>query len=251
MNVGDATEGTGPPNTMSPTESGDDHQKRQGWVQAMTSTQQFRPHDAISPAAMLDAGLPLAIFTVVYAVAGHDLTLSLWAALGAGGVLAMIRLVRRERLQNVLAGFLGLALAAYIAHRTGRAEDVFLPGLLINMGYGVAYLVSIMIRWPLLGVIVGVVTGQGTSWRRDPALLRAYTKASLLWLAMFAARLAVQVPLYVAGVDHLGWLAGARLVMSWPLFLLVAYLSWVIIRPAYTAHTATSPAELPTVTPPQ
>jgi hypothetical protein len=24
--------------------------------------------------------------------------------------------------------------------------------------------------------------------------------------------------------------------MSWPLFLLVAYLSWIIIRPAYQAH---------------
>jgi hypothetical protein len=53
---------------------------------------------------------------------------------------------------------------------------------------------------------------------------------------MFALRLAVQVPLYLAGDDRLGWLAGARLVMSWPLFLLVAYLSWVIIRPAHRAH---------------
>jgi hypothetical protein len=61
-------------------------------------------------------------------------------------------------------------------------------------------------------------------------------KASVLWVAMFALRLSVQVPLYLAGEDQLGWLAGARLAMSWPLFLLVAYLSWIIIRPAYQAH---------------
>jgi hypothetical protein len=113
---------------------------------------------------------------------------------------------------------------------------VFLLGLVINVSYGLAYLISIIVRWPLLGVFVGLVTGQGMSWRDDPALFRAYTKASALWVVMFALRLAVQVPLYLAGDDQLGWLAGARLVMSWPLFLLVAYLSWVIIRPAHRAH---------------
>lgn len=202
---------------------------------AIASDDRFRPGQALTPGAFLDAGIPLALFTVVYA-AGRDLALSLWIAVGSGVALAAIRLLRREPLQNVVAGLVGLGLAAFLAARTGRAEDVFLPGLVINVGYGLAYLVSIIVRWPLLGVFVGLVTGQGMSWRDDPALLRAYTKASALWVVMFALRLAVQVPLYLAGDDRLGWLAGARLVMSWPLFLLVAYLSWVIIRPAHRAH---------------
>ncbi len=205
-------------------------------VAAIATRDRFRAGDALSPSAFLDAGLPLALFTVVYAAAGRDLAIALWAAVGAGAVLGVLRLIRREPLQNVVAGFVGLGLAVFVAARTGRAEDVFLPGLLINVGYGTAYLVSILVRWPLLGVFVGLVTGQGTSWRRDPALLRAYTVASALWVAMFALRLAVQVPLYLAGEEQLGWLAGARLVMSWPLFLLVAYLSWLIVRPAYRAH---------------
>lgn len=205
-------------------------------VAAIATRDRFRAGDALSPSAFLDAGLPLALFTVVYAAAGRDLAIALWAAVGAGAVLGVLRLIRREPLQNVVAGFVGLGLAVFVAARTGRAEDVFLPGLLINVGYGTAYLVSILVRWPLLGVFVGLVTGQGTSWRRDPALLRAYTLASALWVAMFALRLAVQVPLYLAGEEQLGWLAGARLVMSWPLFLLVAYLSWLIVRPAYRAH---------------
>jgi len=203
---------------------------------AIASDDRFRPGQALTPGAFLDAGIPLALFTVVYAAAGRDLALSLWIAVGSGVALAAIRLLRREPLQNVVAGLVGLGLAAFLAARTGRAEDVFLPGLVINVGYGMAYLVSIIVRWPLLGVFVGLVTGQGMSWRDDPVLLRAYTKASALWVVMFALRLAVQVPLYLAGDDRLGWLAGARLVMSWPLFLLVAYLSWVIIRPAYRAH---------------
>ena len=151
-------------------------------------------------------------------------------------MLAVIRLLRRDPLQNVLAGFLGVGIAAFLAARTGRAEDVFLPGLLVNLGYGLAFLVSILVRWPLLGVFVGLVSGQGMSWRNDPDLARAYARASTLWVGMFALRLVVQVPLYLAGDEQLGWLAGARLVMSWPLFLLVAYVSWLIVRPAYRAQ---------------
>jgi hypothetical protein len=207
-----------------------------GWLGAVAGGDRFRAGTALTPGAFLDAGLPLALFTVVYTAAGRDLTMSLWVALGAGAVLGIVRLIRREPLQNVIAGFVGLGLAAFWAHRTGQPEDVFLPGLLINVAYGTAYLVSIIVRWPLLGVLVGLATGQGTAWRRDPMLMRAYTKASALWVAMFAFRLSVQAPLYFAGEDQLGWLAGARLVMSWPLFLLVAYLSWLIIRPAYRAH---------------
>lgn len=221
---------------------------RGGLAAAIASDERFRPTDALGPGAFFDAGLPLLLFTIVYAVGGRDLTLAVWCALGAGALLAVIRLVRRDPLQNVVAGFLGVGVAAFLAMRTGRAEDVFLPGLLINISYGLAYLISILVRWPLLGVFVGLVTGQGMSWRDDPALLRAYAKASALWVAMFAVRLAVQAPLYLAGEEQLGWLATARLAMGWPLFLLVAYLSYVIVRPAYRAHqqrvqAAAEPAE--------
>lgn len=212
-------------------------ERRPGPFATITDDDRFRARTALGPGAFLDAGLPLALFTVVYTAFGRDLTLSLWVAVAAGVVLAAIRLLRRDPLQNVLAGFLGVGIAAFLAARTGRAEDVFLPGLLINVGYGLGFLISVLVRWPLVGVFVSVVSGQGTSWRDDPDLFRAYRKASLLWVAMFALRLAVQVPLYLAGDDQLGWLAGARLVMSWPLFLLVAYLSWLIVRPAYRAHT--------------
>jgi hypothetical protein len=210
--------------------------KPNGLAQAIASSDRFRASTALGPGAILDAGLPLVLFTAIYFLTDHNLTVAIWSALGSGALLAIIRLARREQLQNVIAGFVGLGLAAFLAYRTGRAQDIFLTGFAVNIGYGLAYLISIVVRWPLLGLIVGLVTGQGTSWRRDPALFRAYMKASALWVVMFALRLAVQVPLYLAGEDQLGWLASARLAMSWPLFLLTAYLSWVIIRPAYQAH---------------
>lgn len=195
---------------------------------------------AMGPGAFLDAGLPLAVFTIAYGLTGNDLAMSLYIALGSGVLLAAVRLIRGDQFQNVVAGFLGLAVAAIWAGVTGNPEDAFVPGLLVNIGYGTAFLVSILVRWPLVGLFVGLVTTPGdlrqaVAWRSDAALVRAYTKATAMFIVLFAARLAVQLPLYLAGSEMLGWLATARLVMGIPLFLLTGYLAWLVIRPAHQA----------------
>ncbi len=192
----------------------------------------FDLRQVIGPQVLLDSGLPSAVFVLAYTVTGQDLQIGVWAAIGTGVLLGIVRLLRREPLQNVLAGFIGVVVAAWVVSRTGRPQDIALPGLLINIGYGIAYLVSILVRWPLLGVAVGAISGDISGWRRDPRLLRAYTQASWLWVIMFALRLAVQMPLYLAGSEQLGWLVTTRLVMGWPLFALTAWLSWVVVRRA-------------------
>lgn len=175
---------------------------------------------------LLDSGLPGIVFVVVFTAT--SLTPALWAAVAVGAVLTVARLARRETLQHALAGFVGVAVAAFIARRTGRAEDFFLPGLFINAGYAAAYVVSILVRWPLIGVVVGPLVGEGTGWRADRRRLRAYTLCSWIWVAMFAVRLAVQLPLYLAGwVVALGV---ARLALGWPLFLLAGWLCYLVLR---------------------
>ena len=121
------------------------------------------------------------------------------AAVVAGLLIVVWRLIRHEPLQQVLAGFVGVLISAAVAKYTGRAENYFLPGFLQNLGYGLAFLVSILVRWPLLGIAMGYLTGEGTSWRRDPQLRRVYAAASWIWVGLFFGRLAVQVPLYLAG----------------------------------------------------
>ncbi len=191
---------------------------------------------------LFDSGLPSAVFVLVYTLTGQNLQVGIWSAIAAGVLLGVIRLLRREPLQNVLAGFLGVVIAAWVVSRTGRPQDIALPGLLINIAYGIAYLVSILVRWPLLGLAVGAISGDLTGWRRDPRQLRAYTLASWLWVGMFALRLAVLLPLYLAGAEQLGWLVTMRLVMGWPLFALTAWLSWIVIRRATRAEAPAAPA---------
>lgn len=182
---------------------------------------------------LFDSGLPAALFVVVYLVTGSNLPVALWTAVGAAIAIALWRLVRRESLQQIVAGLVGVGIAAFVASRTGRAEDFFLPGLLINIAYGGAFLVSILIRWPLIGLVVGLLTGEGTRWRADPDLRRAYGAASWIWVAVFTARVLVQAPLYLAGA--VGALGVARIIMGWPLFLLGAYLTYLVLRPVLAA----------------
>ena len=121
-----------------------------------------------------------------------------------------------------------VAFAAFVATRSGRAEDFFLPGLLLNAAYATGFLVSIAVRRPLVGLIVGQLDGEGSGWREDPARMRVFTQATWVWAALFVLRLVVQLPLYLAGdVVALGV---ARTAMGVPLFVLGFWLSYRLVR---------------------
>ena len=195
---------------------------------------------------MIDSSLPALVFLVTYLVAGsrhtdsdtgpNALTIAIWAAILVGAVIGVLRLVRRESLQQVVAGFAGVAVSAFVASRTGQAQDYYLPGILINVAYGVALLVSVLIGWPIIGVVVGLLTGEGTSWRTDPAIRRAYAASTWVWVVVFALRLGVQVPLYLSG--SVGPLGVAKIAMGWPLYLLAAYLTYRLLKPALSRKRA-------------
>jgi hypothetical protein len=180
------------------------------------------------PHGIADSSLPSLAFVVAYTLGGNDLALSIGIALGAGVLIAIVRLVRRDPIQFALVGLAGVALAAFVADRTGKAEDFFVPGLLLNAGYALAYLVSIVVRRPLIGLIVGPIIGEGMGWRKDPEKVRVYTRASWIWVGVFALRLAVQLPLYFSGA--LLALGIAKTAMGLPLFLVAVYLTYLVLR---------------------
>ena len=129
-----------------------------------------------------------------------------------------------------LSGLFGVGVAAFIAYRTGEARGFYLPGLLTSAAFGLAFLVSVVVRRPLAGVIWHGINGHGQAWRRNPRLLRAYTWASLLWVVVFAARVIVQGWLYDAQEET--WLGIARLAMGLPLFALALLGTVLAVRRA-------------------
>lgn len=197
---------------------------------AMTSEGPPSLTDAVGgPLGIAESAVPAAAYVLAYTISGQDTTAALIVAGALGVLFAVARLVRGQTVQYALAGLGGLALSAYVVSRTGRAEDFFLPGLLANAAYALAYLISILVRRPLLGVIIGAVRGTGMGWREDPAEVRAYSRASWIWVGLFSLRLAVQLPLYLAGA--LTALGVARIAMGIPLFALGIWLSWLMLRP--------------------
>ncbi|MFI5484210.1 DUF3159 domain-containing protein [Micromonospora echinaurantiaca] len=176
----------------------------------------------------VDATLPPVAFAAGWLLGGHSLWAGIGAAVVAGTAVAGWRLRRGDRPRSVLIGLLAVCVAALIALRTGRAEDFFLLQLLSNAASALAWMVSIAVRWPLLGVVVGVALRQRSRWRRDPALLRAYGRGSWVWAASYVLRVAVFLPLYLAG--QVLALTVARVALSWPLVAAALAVSWVVVR---------------------
>lgn len=166
---------------------------------------------------VLESAVPTLAFTLVYLTL-DDLRLALVVAGSAAGALLVVRLVQRSTVQFVLNSLLGIGLGAVFALRSGEAADVFLPGILYNAAYGAVMLVSIAVRWPVVGFLIGSVTGDPTGWRADPGVLRLCSRLTWLLLLPCVVRVAVQLPLYLA--DAVGWLGASKVALGWPVQLL-------------------------------
>lgn len=177
---------------------------------------------------LIDSGLPSLVFLITFNVSNQNIDTALYAAVSLSIVLTLIRLVKRETLQHAFSGLVGIGICALISRRSGNAADFYLPGLWINAGYALLYTLTNLVKWPILGLLLGPILGENLMWRKDPARLRAYVNAGWLWVAMFTARLVIQYPLYVSG--NVNALGTARLIMGYPLFILTAWGTWQILK---------------------
>lgn len=180
------------------------------------------------PLGIVESALPAAAFVIAYTVGGLEPNEAAIVAVAISVVMAAARLVRRQTVQYALSGLAGIAISAFVVSRTGKAEDFFLPGLLLNGAYMIGLAGSIVLRWPIAGIALGMIAGTGTRWRRDPQLVRIYSHVTAIWVGVFGLRLAVQLPMYIAGaVVALGV---AKVAMGLPLFAVGMWLSWLVLR---------------------
>lgn len=172
--------------------------------------------------------LPSMLFGISFALTGQSI-ISVSLAGGTSALFIIYRLVTRKSASSALIGAIAVGFAAWLALREGgQAVDYFIPGFITNAVYASVLLVSILVRWPLIGVLVEVLRGKNTSWRKDRKKQTVYTALTAFWVAFFSLRLAVQVPLYLTGSAEL--LAAARVAMGPPLYALVILSTWLILR---------------------
>lgn len=185
---------------------------------------------------ILESVLPSLAFVVIFTISPEPLILSLGISVGLAAVFTVVRLIQKSPPSAAIGGLVAAVAAAGLALWTGRGADNFVPGLITNAVYGSVILVSALIGWSLIGLAVGFLMGEGTSWRGDRRKRRAYFWLGIAWAALFFARLAVQLPLYLAGdVTALGTL---KLIMGLPLFAPLIAVTWLVVRALHPREPA-------------
>jgi hypothetical protein len=172
--------------------------------------------------------LPSLLFGASFAITGEAI-IAVSLAGGTSALFILYRLITRKSASSALIGAIAVGFAAWLALREGgEAVDYFVPGFITNAVYGSVLLISILVRWPIIGVLVEILRGNATSWRKDRKKLTIYSLVTAMWVGFFSLRLAVQVPLFLAGSVEL--LATARVAMGPPLYALVILVTWLILR---------------------
>ncbi|MFW6641143.1 DUF3159 domain-containing protein [Nocardiopsis algeriensis] len=186
---------------------------------------------------MVEAAVPTLTFTLSYIVSS-ELRLSIAMGVVAALVLGAVRLLQRSSVQYVVTSLFGIGIAAVFAMRSGDAADAFLPGIIYNAVYAVVLSLSVLVRWPAIGLMIGPFIGEKedfTSWRENSAVVRLASRLTWLLVLPCVIRVLVQYPLWLA--DNYGWadtfalLGLSKVAMGWPLQVAAfAAMVWLLAR---------------------
>jgi hypothetical protein len=190
-----------------------------------------------------ETALPTVAFVVAWAW-GHDVKIAVGASAAIVLVLLVVRLVTRQTPRYVLSAVVATAIAAFFALRSGKAEAAFLPGILTSAAWGVGSLLSVVVRWPIVGFMVAAGDPQlaqdPTAWRRDRGLVAVSQRLTMVLVALYAVRVVVMYPLYLAGQVTL--LGVAKIALGWPAYLCaLAIMGMMLVR----GKTPLAPPEPP------
>nr|WP_245856920.1 DUF3159 domain-containing protein [Actinoalloteichus hoggarensis] len=176
---------------------------------------------------LLASVIPVIVFVLINSLT--SLTPAIWAAVGSAVAIGVWRAVRKQTIQPAVSAVFGVAICAFIAYRTGEARGFFLFGIWASLIYGGAFLISLLVRWPLVGVVWSALNGSGFAWRKVPKARLPYDIATIVWTVFFIARYLVQNQLYDA--DETGWLGVARIAMGTPLTAIAVLVTiWAVRR---------------------
>ncbi|MBR6460059.1 MAG: DUF3159 domain-containing protein [Actinomycetaceae bacterium] len=179
--------------------------------------------------------IPPILFIVLYLVTDTVRIPAIACLVIALGAI-VVRLIQRIDIVPALSGFLVVVISAVWALKSGQASNYFILGIITNCVYLAILLLSLIVRWPLMGLIIGFLRGDPTGWKngefahtpQQSLTRRRYWHITWLWVGLFAVRLLVQIPLFLT--DAIAPLAAARIVMGPFLFAFVAWLTWMIVR---------------------
>ena len=193
---------------------------------------------------MLEAAAPTITFTFTY-IASKELWLAIGLSVAIALGMLLLRLVQRQTVQYVFNALLGIGVGCFFVWLGGRnggdasqqALAYYLPALIYNGGYSFVILLSILSRWPVVGLLVGAVSEDPVAWRHDPQIVKLCSRLTLVLIVPCALRVAVQLPIYLGGRaaedadPYVAALGVAKVAMGWPLQLAaLAVMAWLLAR---------------------
>jgi hypothetical protein len=188
-----------------------------------------RIHEALfSTQGIVDSLIGPLLFLVLYKTAGLDAAL-----IGAGAAaLALVgfRWLRGQPLTTAWYGVVGVAIGAALAKATGSGNGYFLPKVASNILYGTAFLVSVVIGKPLIGVAWAFFHRQPLSWGYRAEVRRVFSALTLMWAGAHFLRAVVYGVLIADDKDRTGSLATATVVLGLPLTGALLAVTLIVIR---------------------
>ncbi|WP_245916459.1 DUF3159 domain-containing protein [Nocardioides gansuensis] len=194
---------------------------------------------------MVEAAVPTILFTVMW-LTTRELRLALVVSVSAAGALLLVRLVQRSSVQFCVNALLGIGIGWFFVQRSadsgGSANDqalaYFLPGILYNGGYAVVLALTCLVGWPIVGFMVGSVTGEPTAWHEDRQVVRLCSLLTWVLVAPCVLRVLVQAPVWLAGSSEamdpdaaIAILGVLKIVLGWPLQIAaLGTMVWLLTR---------------------
>ncbi|MEN9660335.1 MAG: hypothetical protein RLZZ443_264 [Actinomycetota bacterium] len=176
---------------------------------------------------LVESLVPSTLFMITWVI-WRNPELSIGLAVLPVIVFGVYRLAKRSSLMQVLFGGAVAGLSAWMALSSGSTREYFIPGFITNVAYLVPLLISVLIRWPIVGLLLGFLIGEGTSWRKNPRELKIFSAATLVLTAVFAIRLAIEVPLYL--LNEIAALAVTKIILGYPLYAIALWTAWLLVR---------------------
>jgi hypothetical protein len=188
---------------------------------------------------LIESSLPVLAFVLLNVLLGESVaglekrTALTWAIVGAVGSaigIGAFRLIRRQPVRHAVNGLFGIAIGAFLAWRTGNAEDFYLPGILLTFGQAGVLLLSVAFRKPLIGYAWGIMANKGQQdWFGNSRLFRTFQWLTLLWVVSLSVRAGIQYFLWAQGEANA--LGIVRILISWPIYAATfAFTAWAIHR---------------------
>jgi len=188
---------------------------------------------------LIESSIPVLAFVVLNVVLGDSVvglakqTALYWAIGGALGTAVLIgayRLFRKEPVRHAVNGIFGIAIGAFLAYRTGDAKDFYLPGILITLAQVAVFVMSVLVRRPIIGYVWGVLANGGRhDWFGNQPLFRTFQWLTLVWAGSLFIRAGVQGWLYLQ--DQATAIGVVRILISWPIYAATfAFTVWAVRR---------------------